>query len=65
MNAPEDIDVENLKNEVLKLKEENEKLKKKIDDLNKEVIVFYNIFLLLISIILDFYIFILLKILLI
>ena len=38
MNAPEDIDVENLKNEALKLKEENEKLKKKIDELNKEVI---------------------------
>ena len=37
MNAPEDIDVENLKNEALKLKEENEKLKKKIDELNKEV----------------------------
>ena len=40
MNAPEDIDVENLKNEALKLKEENEKLKKKIDELNKEVIFF-------------------------
>jgi hypothetical protein len=38
MNAPEDIDVENLKNETLKLREENEKLKKKIDELNKEVI---------------------------
>ena len=37
MNAPEDIDVENLKNEALKLKEENEKLKKKIEELNKEV----------------------------
>lgn len=37
MNAPEDIDVENLKNETLKLKEENEKLKKKIEELNKEV----------------------------
>jgi len=37
MNAPEDIDVENLKNEALKLKEENEKLRKKIEELNKEV----------------------------
>ena len=42
MNAPEDIDVENLKNEALKLKEENEKLKKKIDELNKEVILIFK-----------------------
>ncbi len=47
MNAPEDIDVENLKNEALKLKEENEKLKKKIDELNKEVIFFLYIYNLL------------------
>lgn len=37
MNAPEDIDTDNLKNEYLKMKDENEKLKKRFEDLQKEV----------------------------
>jgi hypothetical protein len=37
LNGPDYIDIENLKNEYLKLKDENEKLKKRIDELNKEL----------------------------
>jgi seryl-tRNA synthetase len=37
LNAPDDIDTDNLKNEYLKLKDENERLRRKIDELTKEV----------------------------
>jgi cell division septum initiation protein DivIVA len=37
LNAPDEIDTDNLKNDYLKLKEENDRLKKKIADLSKEL----------------------------
>jgi hypothetical protein len=39
LNAPDDIDTDNLKNEYLKLKDENERLRRKIDELTKEVFI--------------------------
>lgn len=40
LNAPDEIDTDNLKNDYLKLKEENDRLKKKIAELTKEVILY-------------------------
>jgi len=40
LNAPDEIDTDNLKNDYLKLKEENDRLKKKIAELSKEVITY-------------------------
>ena len=43
LNAPDEIDTDNLKNDYLKLKEENDRLKKKIAELTKEVIITFYI----------------------